>query len=48
MTFESSDYGLWDTTWSKIFYKEEDAKKYSECFYEMHGWTLCICEFDVE
>lgn len=48
MTYESSDYGLWDTKWSKIFFKEEDAKEYSELYYQMHGWGLDICEFEVE
>jgi hypothetical protein len=48
MTYEFSDYGLWDTRWSKIFYKLEDAEAYCEMFKETHGWYCDICEFNVE
>ena len=48
IVFESSDYGLWDMTNAKIFSKFKDAEAYNEAYYNQHGYTLIINEWDVE
>jgi hypothetical protein len=48
IVFESSDYGLWDMTNAKIFSKFKDAEAYNEAYYNQHGHTLIINEWDVE
>ena len=48
IVYESSDYGLWDMTNAKIFSKFKDAEAYNEEYYNQHGHTLIINEWDVE
>ena len=48
IVYESSDYGLWDMTNAKIFSKFKDAEAYNEEYYNQHGYTLIINEWDVE
>jgi hypothetical protein len=48
IVYESSDYGLWDMTNAKIFSKFKDAEAYNKEYYNQHGYTLIINEWDVE
>ena len=48
ITYEFSDYGLWDMSSARVFKDREDAEAYSREYYEAHGWGLDIAEFEVE
>ena len=45
---EIGDYGLWDMTDAKIFNKFKDAEAYNEEYYNQHGHTLVITEWDID
>ena len=48
ITYEFSDYGLWDMSSSKVFTTREAAEAYSKEYYDANGWGLDIAEFEVE
>ena len=48
ITYEFSDYGLWDMSNAKVFTTREAAEAYSDKSYEDNGWYLDVAEFEVE
>jgi hypothetical protein len=48
LTFEYGDYGLWDTSSSKVFTTREAAEAYCKQYQEESGWGMEVAEFEVE
>ena len=48
ITYEFSDYGLWDMSNTKVFTTREAAEAYSDKCYEDKGLYLDVTEFEVE
>jgi hypothetical protein len=48
ITYEFSDYGLWDMANAKVFTTREAAEAWSDKCYEDNGLHLDVTEFEVE